>query len=84
MSCYAYEHKFYSRFQVLTEGRSAWAQDGRGLVAYFDGLRFWRPTRSGKTRIVASWQSPPYGWKHESQCSCHLCSNGQGQHRKMA
>ena len=63
----------YSRFQVLSEGRPAWAQDHRGLLIYFDGLRFWQPTRTGKSRIVASWQSPSHGWEHKSQCSCHLC-----------
>ena len=35
----------YSRFQVLTEGQPAWAQDDRGMTIYFDGLRFWQPTR---------------------------------------
>lgn len=63
----------YSRFQVLSEGRPAWVQDHRGLLIHFDGLRFWQPTRTGKSRIVASWQSPSHGWEHESQCSCRLC-----------
>ena len=67
------ERPCYSRFQVLTEGRQAWAQDDRGRMIHFDGLRFWQPTRSGKTLIVASWQSPPYGWEHGSQCLCRLC-----------
>lgn len=65
----------YSRFQVITEGRPAWAKDDRGSVVYFDGLRFWGPTRRGKTRLVASWQAPSCGWEHESECSCHLCAS---------
>jgi hypothetical protein len=71
----------YSRFQVLTEGRPAWTQGDRGAVFSFDGLRFWRSTREGKSRIVASWQAPSYGWEHESQCSCVLCCREQVQHQ---
>jgi len=71
----------YSRFQVLTEGQPAWAQGDRGAVFYFDGLRFWRPTRGGKSRIVASWQSPSYGWVHESLCSCRQCCRERMQHQ---
>ncbi len=68
-----HERPRYSRFQVLTEGRPAWAQDDRGAVFYFDSLRFWQPKRRGRRQIVASWQSPSYGWEHEPQCLCRLC-----------
>ena len=71
----------YSRFQVLTEGRPAWAQGHRGAVYSFDGLRFWRSGRGGESRIVASWQSPSFGWEHESQCSCRLCCRETVQHQ---
>ena len=74
----------YSRFQVLTEGRPAWAQDGQGLVFDFDGMRFWRPARRGERRIVASWQSPTYGWEHEPECSCHLCDTRHAQRHQVA
>lgn len=84
MTMWYYDDACYSRFQVLTEGRPAWAQDGRGSVVYFDGLRFWKPTRRGKSRIVASWQSPSYGWEHESECSCHLCGTGRRQRDEVA
>lgn len=63
----------YSRFQVLTEGRQAWALDDRGFVFYYDGLRFWRPTRSGRSKLTPSWRSPSYGWAHDADCSCRLC-----------
>jgi hypothetical protein len=79
-----YRGKGYSRFQVLTEGQPAWAQDDRGSAVYFDGLRFWQPTRRGKSRIVVSWQCPPYGWEHESQCSCHLCEAQHARHQAVA
>jgi hypothetical protein len=74
----------YSRFQVLTEGRPAWARDDQGSVIHFDGLRFWKPTRRGRNRIVASWQSPSYGWEHESECSCRLCGLRRGQRDEVA
>ena len=38
----------YSRFQVLSEGQPAWAQDDHGSVYQFDGLHFWKLTRRGK------------------------------------
>ena len=46
-----HERPRYSRFQVLTEGRPAWAQDDRGAVFYFDSLRFWQPKRRGRRQI---------------------------------
>jgi len=74
----------YSRFQVLTEGRRAWAKDTRGSSFYFDGYCFWRPTRRGEGKLVTSWQSPAYGWEHESQCSCGLCVTGSGLDHEAA
>ncbi len=74
----------YSRFQVLTEGRPAWAQDARGSLFYFDGLCFWRPKRRGEHKLVTSWQSPSYGWEHETQCSCRLCVSGFGLDHEAA
>jgi hypothetical protein len=63
----------YSRFEVLMEGRPAWAVDDRGSVFYYDGLRFWRPAWRGKNKLTPSWRSPPYGWAHDVDCSCRLC-----------
>ena len=74
----------YSRFQVLSEGQPAWAQDDHGSVYQFDGLHFWKLTRRGKSRLVTSWQSPTFGWEHESQCSCHLCDSRCGQRHVLA
>jgi hypothetical protein len=74
----------YSRFQVLTEGRPAWAQDAHGSRFYFDGYRFWRPTRRGRSKLVTSWQSPPHGWEHRSGCSCRLCVADSGLDHAVA
>ena len=63
----------YSRFEVMTEGRPAWAADDRGSVFYYDGLRFWRPARGGRSKVTPSWRSPPFGWAHDADCSCRLC-----------
>jgi hypothetical protein len=64
----------YSRFQVLTEGRPAWALGRKQALYYFDGLRFWRRIATGREVLMTSWQCPCYGWLHLSDCDCPLCS----------
>ncbi len=74
----------YSRFQVLTEGQPAWAQDAQGSRFYFDGYCFWRRTKRGRSKLVTSWRSPHHGWEHESGCSCRLCVAEVGLNHAVA
>ncbi len=50
-----------SRFQVITEGKPAWAADDRHIY-YFDGLRFWLTDPTRRWKLRTSWQTPTYGW----------------------
>ena len=79
-------HKYagYSRFEVLTEATPAWANDHRGSLYHYDGFRFWQLARKGGVKSVASWQCPPRGWRHESECPCSLCASGSGLDRMAA
>lgn len=62
---------FHSRFQVISEGETAWAVDDKGVLYRFDGLCFGRRRRREDTfSLVPSWQTPHYGWLHASDCPC--------------
>jgi hypothetical protein len=65
----------YSRYQVRSVERCAWAGGAaEGSAPYFyDGLSFWRQRSSGKSRVLASWQTPVHGWRHRPTCTCDLC-----------
>lgn len=65
----------YSRYQVRSLQCPAWAGEvTAGRAPYFyDGLTFWRQKRSGKSRVLASWQTPSHGWRHAHDCACVLC-----------
>jgi hypothetical protein len=64
----------YSRFQILTEGKPAWALDDRRRSCYFDGFSFWRLNAARGHTPVASWRCPQHGWRHAQGCECSLCS----------
>ena len=69
--CAARELPYHSRFQVVCDGTPAWATDARGAVYRFDGLVFSRRRLRDRTfHLVPSWQTPPYGWLHPSECPC--------------
>jgi hypothetical protein len=60
-----------SRFQVLTDGEMAWAEDSSGALYRFDGLYFSRRRlRDTSYRLVPSWMTPPHGWLLLSDCPC--------------
>ena len=70
----ARERVYYSRFQVLTQGKQAWTMDERGVVYLYDGSCFRRRVRRGDAYTpVTSWRSPAYGWMHLPDCSCRAC-----------
>jgi hypothetical protein len=65
----------FSRYQVRSVEREAWAgrlRDGRARY-FFDGLRFWDQNKTGRSRLLASWQAPSHGWWHKLECDCELC-----------
>lgn len=69
--CAARELPYHSRFQVVCDGTPAWATDARGAVYRFDGIVFSRRRLRDRTfHLVPSWQTPPYGWLHPSECPC--------------
>jgi hypothetical protein len=78
----------FSRFQVLSSGRPAWAVDRKRIPFYFDGFRFWRLTQDGGGKVMTSWQAPQYGWVHSPDCACGLCAPhgaaGQREERPAA
>jgi hypothetical protein len=60
-----------SRFQVLTDGEPAWADDGSGAHYRFDGFCFSRRRRrDAGFAIVPSWMTPAHGWLRVSDCPC--------------
>jgi hypothetical protein len=65
----------YSRYQVRSAERWAWAGEAyEGRAPYFyDGISFWRQDKRGKSRVLASWQTPSHGWWHKRPCDCGLC-----------
>jgi hypothetical protein len=66
-----WELPFRSRFEVITEGESAWAVDRKGVLYRFDGLCFSRRRRRDDSfSLVPSWQTPHYGWLHPAECPC--------------
>ena len=69
------EYLLYSRFQVLSQGEPAWADDPRHGRHYFDGLRFWRLRHGHPARLQVSWQTPQFGWAHAEDCRCSLCAS---------
>ena len=66
-------HEILSRFQVVCAEREAWTEPDHGDSYYYDGFRFWRTGAKGKSRLVPSWQTPGYGWRHDAACACELC-----------
>ena len=68
------EHPLYSRFQILSQGEPAWADDLRHDRYYFDGLRFWKLRHAQPARLQVSWQTPHFGWAHADRCRCSLCA----------
>ena len=69
------ECPLYSRFQVLSQGEPAWADDPRHDRYYFDGLRFWKLRHEHPARPQVSWQTPHFGWAHAERCACSLCAS---------
>ncbi len=61
----------------------AWV-DKTGTMFFYDGVSFWRHTRSGRRKLVPSWQSPPYGWMHQRDCTCSLCWADVAQQQRQA
>ena len=65
----------FSRYQVRSAERDSWAgkvRDGRAQY-FFDGLRFWGRRKRGESRVLAPWQTPMRGWRHNLECTCELC-----------
>jgi hypothetical protein len=69
------DQPLFSRFQVLSQGEPAWADDPRRDRYYFDGLRFWRLRHEQPARLQVSWQTPQFGWAHAEGCRCSLCAD---------
>ena len=68
------EGPLYSRFQIVSQGEPAWADDLRQGRHYFDGLRFWKLRDQQPARLQVSWQAPQFGWAHAEGCRCSLCA----------
>lgn len=70
------DHQTYSRYQVLCAEREAW-HDGEksgGDRYFYDGISFWRLESDGRKRLLPSWRTPAHGWRHETECTCDLCT----------
>jgi hypothetical protein len=76
---------YFSRFAVVSLRERAWALDDRFRLYAFDGTKFWR-RRKGSTRYVTipSWKAPAFGWMHEAECTCYLCSAGTREAQRAA
>jgi len=76
VTCRASRHvDGFSRYQVRSAERDSWAgkvRDGRAQY-FFDGLRFWGRRKRGDSRVLAPWQTPMRGWRHNLECTCELC-----------
>jgi hypothetical protein len=70
------DRQAYSRHQILCAERDAWLEGETkdGDTFYYDGVSFWRVAGDGKKSLVPSWRAPGYGWRHDADCTCYLCS----------
>jgi hypothetical protein len=70
------ERQTYSRYQVLCAEREAWndGDSGEAESYFYDGMSFWRRNGKTKERLLPSWRTPTYGWRHAEECDCELCT----------